>query len=222
MRATGAVLALIMPAVQAQDAAPQTTPEGMELVNQTASRVVYAMPGATLDPYTRIMLIDCYVAFEKDWQRDFNRDVRELDRRIGSRDMERITTALADEFRSVFSDELTQAGHAVVDEPGEDVLVIRPAIVNLDVTAPDVADDPFSRTVIQSAGEMTLFLELYDSTTNAIIARVIDAQASDRGGVAFEANRVNNRAEADRIIRAWARELEGHLGDVRQTTSRVE
>jgi hypothetical protein len=35
-------------------------------------------------------------------------------------------------------------------------------------------------TVIRSAGSMTLYLELWDSMTNTILARVMDAQ-TDQG-----------------------------------------
>ena len=63
---------------------------------------------------------------------------------------------------------------------------------------------------------MTLYLEFYDSVTSAIIAKVMDAEA-DRaaGGFAMRANSVTNTAAADRILRSWARELAGHLGEVK-------
>lgn len=201
----------------ATDELPQTTPEGMELLKQTRSRVTYAMPGATLQQYKRVALLDCYVAFAKDWERDYNRDVS-MARRISAADMERIKASLADEFGKVFTRELTEAGHEIVDHTGEDVLVVRPAIINLDVTAPDVGAAGWSRVVVRSAGQMTLYMELFDSTTGAIIARIIDAEASDRG-IATEANRVTNKAEADRVLKNWAQELAGHLGAVQEETS---
>jgi len=200
----------------AADDPPQTTPEGMELLTQTKTRLVYAMPGATLDAYTKVALLDCYVAFKKKWERDYNRSAA-FELRIDADEMERIKSVLAEEFRKVFTKELTDAGHEVVDHTGEDVLVIRPAIVNLDVTAPDVDTPAMSHVVVQSAGSMTLFMELYDSVTSSIIARVMDAQASDYG-FAREASRVTNKAEADRIIERWASELATHLGDTRDET----
>jgi hypothetical protein len=44
----------------------------------------------------------------------------------------------------------------------------------------------------------------------------MDAEA-DRGagGFAMSANSVTNTAAADRILRSWARELVGHLGEVK-------
>ena len=225
LRTCTALLALLLFAASAgpalaNDDVPQTTPEGMELLKQTRSRVAWAMPGATLDQYSRVALLDCYVAFAKDWEKEYNREVS-LGRRIQPDDMEKIKARLAEEFKKVFTEELTKAGHEMVDHTGDDVLVVRPAIINLDVTAPDVGSAGWSRVVVRSAGQMTLYMELFDSTTGAIIARVIDAQASERG-LGMEANRVTNKAEADRILRKWAQELAEHLGAVREETTAAD
>jgi Protein of unknown function (DUF3313) len=206
-----------VPAVADEDL-PQTTPEGLELLSGTKVRAAYAKPGATLEPYTKVALVDCYVAFHKDWQRDYNQDAS-MERRIDADDMEKIKAALAEEFKKVFTEELEEGGYEVVDHTGYDVLIVRPALYNLEVTAPDVQSASRSRSYVTSAGSMTLYMELYDSVTGDIIAKVIDPQASDRG-IGFEANRVTNRAEADRILRKWATLLISHLGTVEQATGK--
>jgi hypothetical protein len=61
---------------------------------------------------------------------------------------------------------------------------------------------------------MTLYLELWDGTTNTILARVADAQG-DSGMYGWRTNSVTNRAAADRILRIWARELHKKLDLVR-------
>lgn len=213
----GSLLAIAAPGLLVAADPPQTTPEGMELIKRTDSRIVYAMPGATLEPYSKILLLDCFVAFRKDWMRDYNRDAS-FSLRVNDRDMERIKTGLAEEFKKVFEEVLVEAGHEIVDETGPDVLIIRPAIINLEVTAPDIQSASRTHTVVRSAGEMTLFVELYDSMTSAIIARILDAQEGDRNGIAMEANRITNTSEARRIMRDWATELEGHLGEARAAT----
>ena len=202
----------------AADELPATTPDGLELMSGTKVRAVYAKPGATLEPYTKVALLDCQVAFRKNWERDYNRDAS-FDRRVHADDMERIKSALAEEFKKVFTDELTKGGYEIVDYTGDDVLIVRPALVNLDVTAPDVMSASRSRVYVTSAGSMTLYMELYDSVTGDIIARVLDPEAADRGGFAMEANRVTNRAEADRILRKWAGLLRSHLGTVQEATT---
>ena len=107
--------------------------------------------------------------------------------------------------------------HEVVDHVGPEVLVLRPAIVNLNVTSPDMSMSSASpsRSYNANAGEMTLYLEVYDSVTSTILAKVMDSQA-DRapGGFAMMSSRVTNTAAANRILRGWASELAGHLGEV--------
>jgi hypothetical protein len=212
------IVALATETAVAADAPPQTTPEGMELIKQTRSRLVYAMPGATLQQYTRVALFDCQVAFAKNWERDYNRKVSPPGRRIRAEDMEKIKSRLAEEFSKVFTEELTDAGYEIVDHAGDDVLVVRPAIINLEVTAPDLGPTGWNHVVVRSAGRMTLHMELFDSTTGAIIARVMDLQESNRG-IPMDANRATNRAEADKILRGWARELAEQLGAAREDTS---
>jgi hypothetical protein len=69
-------------------------------------------------------------------------------------------------------------------------------------------------TVVRSAGQMTLYLELWDPTTKTVLARVMDAQEHDEA-FAQPANRVTNQAAAEEILRRWAGELRKHLDAVR-------
>ena len=194
---------------------PETSPEGMVLMKDSKLKVVYVMPGATLDPYTKVILLDCYVAFRKDWQKDKNREAISLSGQVKTSDMEKIKKKVADGFREVFTEELqAKGGYEIVDQPGEDVLIVRPAIMNLDITAPDIQSAAMTRGVVASAGQMTLFMELYDSSTGDIIARVVDPRAADRGGFAMMASSVTNKAEATRIMRVWADTLRSHLGEL--------
>lgn len=201
------------PGALAGDKPPEVTEDGLQLQKDTKTRVVYLRPGATFSQYKRVAILDCYVEFEKDWQRHFNQDQLGTQRRVSDKDMERITAAIAEEFKTVFTEELqNKGGYQVVGVAAPDVLVLRPALYNLVVTAPDLMTASRTRTIVESAGQMTLFLELWDSSTNTVLARVIDAKA-DRsgGGMAQMANRVTNKAAADRILRSWAEELREHL-----------
>ena len=118
-------------------------------------------------------------------------------------------------YHKIFTKVLTEGGHEVVTEKGDDVLLLRPAIINLDVTSPDVLSAGFTRTYVASAGQMTLYMEMYDSATSTLIARVIDPEAGDSGGIAMEANRVSNKLEADQILRRWAKLLNDHLAGMK-------
>jgi hypothetical protein len=200
----------------AADDFPDTTTEGLKRIDSKKADVVYWQDGATLEGYQRIGLLDCYVAFRKDWERDQNRNRQSLGNRVSDEDMERIKKDLAAEFRKVFTKELTEkGGYEMTATGGADVLILRPAIINLDVLAPDLDNLGRVENFVSSAGAMTLYLELYDGATGALIARIID-ERDDNRGFAQRANSVTNKAAADRILRTWADALRGALDDAHE------
>lgn len=207
------LMAVALPAV-AKDKLPEVSSDGLNLVPKTKVYAAYTKPGATFDQFTKVKILDCYVEFVKNWQKDYNLNEVGLSGRVSDKDAEKIKQRLAEEFNNVFVKELNKKGHEVVEEVGPDVLLLRPALINVDVAAPDTMSASMSRTFVRSAGSMTLYLELYDSSTSTLLARVIDPQA-DRGGIAQAANRMTNRVAADRILREWADLLATHLGDVK-------
>jgi hypothetical protein len=213
--ALGAVA--LTPAAAASKSLPETSPEGLTLVPKTKVSAVYLREGATFGGYDKVMIIDCYVAFRKNWQRDHNRDSAV---RVSDADVTRIKTELADEFRKVFTAQLTAKGESVVSTPGSGVLLLRPAIINLDITAPDVPVAGRSRTFTASAGQATLFLELYDSVTGELLARAIDVKsANSMGGFISVTNGATNRAEAQRMLKRWADLLGTFLQNARTDAS---
>jgi hypothetical protein len=199
-----AVLLILPQRLPAEDA-PQTSKDGLELKTQTKQRVVYVRPGATFSQYNRVAVLDVYVEFSKDWLRDYNRSAT-LSRRISDSDLERAKTDLSAQFKKIFTEELMRGGYEVVDTAGPDVLVLRPALVNIAVNAPDLMTPGRTATYAYSAGQMTLYLELWDSDKNMILARVVDARA-DQNVYGQRMTSVDNRAAADRILKGWADEL---------------
>jgi RNase H-fold protein (predicted Holliday junction resolvase) len=203
-----------VPTVNAKDAPPQETSDGLQLVKSTKSRLVYVKPGATFSQYDRVAILECQVEFEKDWQRDYNSSHVGLEGRVTDSDVERMKTDLAAEFKKVFVDELqNKGGYQVVDVAAADVLILRPALLNVEVNAPDLMTASIGSTIVRSAGQMTLYLELWDPSTKTLLARVEDAQADDQN-LAQRADRVTNKVAADRILREWAEELRARLDTV--------
>ena len=205
--------------VWAKDKLPEVSSDGLHLVKHAKVEVAYAKPDATLDKYSKVKILDCFVQFKKNWEREYNLNEVGLEGRVTDKDADAIKTHLAAEFNKVFTKVLTKGGHEVVDKTGPDVLLLRPAIINLDVTAPDIMTPGFTQTYVASAGQMTLYMEMYDSATSTLLARVIDPQAGDAGGIAMVSNRVTNMAEADQIFHHWAKLLNGHLADMKKSTA---
>ena len=213
--AAGGMLMLAFAASSAlagENKPPEVTHDGLHLVPDTKVAVVYAKPGADLSGYKRVMILDAYVAFKKNWARDQNRSSIYT---ITTRDIERIKQETAMLFREVFVEELdTEGGYPVVDSPDTDVLLLRPAIIDLDVTAPDLDRAGRSYNFASSAGAATLYLELYDSVSSEILARVIDRKAASSGPVMRWSNKLTNRVEAKRILAGWAGLLRDRLDEL--------
>lgn len=195
---------------------PAVNDEGMELVKNSELATVYADPGADLSIYNRVMLLDATVAFKKNWKRDQNRGNA---LKVKDSDMEKIQAEVADVFREVFTKELVDGGYAMADAPGEDVLLVKPAIVDLDVSAPDIRSSSVTRSFSESAGEMTLNLELFDSVTNDKIAKATDRKEDRWRGRMEWRTSVSNRADARRMMTDWAKALRSALDEARASTS---
>jgi hypothetical protein len=202
--------------IQAGDDLPEVTEEGLHKLKDTGLGLVYAVPDADLSVYGRVKLLEPSVAFKKNWQRDQNRGPSV---KVRTSDMESIKSGVAELFMEVFTEELVEGGYELTDEAGGDVLLVRPAIVNLDITVPDVSSPGRSYQFSESAGEMTLYLELYDSETSAIIAKAMDRKRDRERGYMQWQTQVTNTQAAKRIMKSWASTLREALDEAHAATS---
>lgn len=180
----------------------QTTEDGLERVPHQRLDALYQRAGTSLAQYRKVAVQECSVAFRKNWLRDQNRD-RPLTLRVNSRDMERIGARLATACRDIFAKALADAGLEVVIGAGADVLVLQPAIVDLDLYAPDVDSPGLVRIWAESTGEMTLNLDL--RAGEATVARIIDHQHTRRDSSMQQRSRVSNDFDLQSVLRQWAR-----------------
>lgn len=194
-------------------AAPKTDLEkamsydGLEKISVKGIDLAYARPGASLAGYNRVLLEPIDVAFHKNW----NPTRSGSNIKLGSRERENIRTGVAKIVYDEFVKELqTKSSYQVVNEPGPDVLRVKAKIVNLYVNAPD-ARASRSRTYTVSAGEMTIFAELYDSETGELLARVVDRRQARDTTTMTLTDSVVNAEEARTIASNWARILRNAL-----------
>jgi len=192
---------------------PQETHDGLTLVPDSKVAAAYIDADADFSVYDKIMILDCSVAFKKNWQRDQRRSGLHIN--ISSSDMEKIKADVAGLFREVFTEKLGKdGGYEIVEAAGDDVLLVRPAIIDLDITAPDTGRAVRSRTYTSSAGSATIYIELYDSVTGDILARAVDRKnARSVGGHLSYTDRLTNRADARRMLGQWAVLLRDRLDE---------
>jgi len=179
--------------------------DGLQKVKVKDVDAAYTRPGASLKGYTKVMLDPVEVQFSKSW--DPNKTGSMF--KVSASEREEIRKGVGDIVREEFARQLqAKDGYQVVTAPGPDVLRAKASIVNLYVNAPDTGGGSGrSRTYTASAGEMTLYLELYDSESGQILARIVDRRESRSVAPMMIANRVTNTGEAHDIAATWARIL---------------
>jgi hypothetical protein len=196
-----------------QDTPPEVTVDGLHLVHGTQMALVYAKPDVDLSQYDRIYLVKPWVSFRKNWLNSQNSIPNQT---VTAADMERIKSDLADLFTEVFRQELqNDGGYVLVDGAADDVLVVRPAIYDLDVFAPDTPGTAGTRSAIASVGTMSLYMELIDSVTGDVLVKAYDSKY-DRTRTRIQAqNKVRNEAAAREMLGEWAHLLRLALDEAR-------
>ena len=214
----GAILGclLLSPSVLAKDDFPDVTAEGLLRIHGSELSLVYAAEGVDLGVYHKVWLVDASVSFKKNWQREQNQTYAN---KVRASDMERIKSDLASLFTEVFTEKLTEAGHELVTGSADDVLVVKPAIVNLVVNAPDTRSVGQSYQFVESAGEMSLYMELFDSVTGDILVKALDRQIDPRGSQFQWQTKTSNRIAAKKALSTWAERLANALGTAQRLTS---
>lgn len=203
--------------VIANEEASLASLDGLQLVEKDSRGEIYANPDVDWSVYTEIQLLDATVAFRRNWKRDQNR----YDPfKVKTADVERIKQQLSEQFREVFSVQLTKdGGYTLAEAAGPSVLTIEPAIVDLDIAAPDTMQAYNSKAFTDSSGRMTLKLELYDSVTGELLATASDRRQSPYRGYMQWTTSVSNRADAQRMLQQWAEGLRKRLDEARAAHS---
>jgi hypothetical protein len=207
------VLGLCLGAATPGMAKPASEPwDGLVEVHAPRMDAGFMLPGADFRPYTKVMLDRPEAAFRKNWLRDVNSS-RRGSRRVTDKDALKILEAVQSNTSDIFTDTFNKSGYRVVTAPAPDVLRIRTGVINLYVNAPDTMSAGRSRTYTAEAGEATLFLEVRDSQTNALLARVLDRRSTrSTPGIA---NSVTNLADYRTLAAQWAKISVKGLNDLK-------
>ena len=110
---------------------------------------------------------------------------------------------------------MTKKDFTIVDQPGEGVLLVKPAIIDLDIFVPDpdYTAGMWSKTYSNGSGRATMFLELFDSSSNQLLVRVMDTKDNENDGTTWrmQRNRASNMADARGAFSAWGTDLANGL-----------
>lgn len=178
--------------------------DGLVEVKPKRLDAAYLLPGADFRPYIKVMIDPVEVAFQKDWMKRYNETAATLSRRLTQEDAERIASEARKVFDEAFAETLEDKGLQVVTSPGPDVLRLRPGVINLYITAPNTMSSGRSRTYTMEAGQATLFIELLDSTTGALLGRALDQRETRNTGRLSVSNSVTNLSDFKALFKQWA------------------
>ena len=188
---TRVLLLMLLCSVAGAQVLSDVTEDGLVRVPSSRKAGVYRLPDATFAQYRRVMLAPASVAFRKNWDRG---SMDRLDTGLKPSERQRIADDMALAFHEELVAELVERGGFVLAEsPAPDVLLIAPAITELDINAPDAGSTPGTRSYVRTAGSMTLTVELRDAASGVTVGRVIDYEQARE---TRELQLVNNMTEA--------------------------
>lgn len=204
------LFSILVPTALADQNTDNETYDGLVPVPDARVQAAWIDPQADFSVFKRVVVFEPKVAFRANWLRDQNRNSRM--RRVRERDMERIKSDVAELFQDVFVERLEAGGYEVVTVIGDDVLVLRPSIIDLDVNVPNTSPTAPTQSISATAGSATLFVELFDSVSGDIIGRAVDRRTIGQAqGVFTLRGGAANRQEARQMFTRWADKLREFL-----------
>lgn len=212
----GCVLAGALSGCATSRAAEETTADGLVRVPSRAAGGVYRAPGAPFMQYKRFIVEPLTVDFVKSWFKNHPD--------VSPKEVRRMRDEAAKMFLDEFIDVLVEeAGYTMADAPGADVLLLAPALTELDVPAPEV-DTVDTRSMSPRRPSMTLTGELRDAATGTLVGRVIVIEPGERYGMneLRPANRVTNAHELKLVFGRWVRMLRESLDVAKNERPREE
>ncbi len=207
---TVAVLLAPIGAFAKKQELPEMSEDGLHKVAKPKNAdVAYIRPGVDFGTYNTIKVLEPYIAFNKNWK-DNQNSSRPMNK-ISDRDMEKMIARGKELFDKEFKKVLEKKGYPVVDEIGSDTLIVRPAIINLDIYAPDPdnTNGMWNKVYTDGAGQATLYVELFDGPSSQILAKAYDHKDGSMSGASWRMPRTrsSNINDARNAMNDWANAL---------------
>jgi hypothetical protein len=193
----------------------EVTADGLERLRRTGFRNAWVKPDATFSEYTQITLAEPTVSYRRT-----PRATRAGRSGPGNFALTEPQMALFKKLLvEAFASEFQRSQHFTLSsEPGPDVLRVEPAVIDLTVRVPTQGRAGRETILVTSTAEMTLLMELRDSESGEILARIADRQEARQAGRGFNdlywSNTVSDVDAVRRTFRRWARILRERLDAV--------
>jgi hypothetical protein len=189
----------------------ETSFDGLARVENSIYDQAWVRPGVDLQAYTKLMLQEAGISYRATRAAHTVAATGGREFPLSDRQKERLREIV----RTAFAEELAKSQRfEIAREPGPDVLLLRGSLLDVVSFVPP-EEAGAGKVYLRAVGEATLVLELRDSTTDAILARIIDRRAAERlGGPLVESNPITNAFEVESAARRWARRFRERLDAV--------
>ncbi len=200
----------------ALDSRGEITADGLYPVKRSSFHDAWVKPGADVSSYDKIWLELASVSYKRHPDARRHRGTRS-NFALSDRQMDDFRRYFLEEFeRELAKDEL----FGLTEAAGPTVLRIQAHIIDLIVKVPTEQSARREFIFTSSTAKMTLILELYDSISGEILARVADRREARQPGRdasdLYYSSSVTNVDALRRTFRRWARILRRRLDEVAQ------
>ncbi len=214
------VLPLVCGAQSAEDidADTTTTYDGLVQVKRTGYRNVWVRPDADISIYSKIMPGPPQYHY-RDVPEGTRRSARSSASEFPIQENSRVR--LEEAMAEIFREEISGSEYfTLVDEPGRDTVFIWGGLHDIVSYVPPGYVGR-SRIYLSRVGQATLVLQIEDSMSREVLARVVDRRAAE-SVFARESSPVTNAAEVRRLARTWARILRNGLDKWHESSAEGE
>jgi hypothetical protein len=143
---------------------------------------VTVVPGVDFRGYSKVLLQPSSVSFTIDWLKDMNANRIALLRGTTAGDADEIARDAAKGLDASLSRAFRQGAFELATAPGPGTVTVVPRVTNLYVNAPSSINTHPGQTYTTNAGHGTYAIDVHDSTTGRLVARMTDdRRIGDRG-----------------------------------------
>lgn len=193
----------------------EVTADGLYRVDNSLMALAYVKPDMNLQGYTKFMLDPVSVAYQKD-PHGRRRSMG------GGQENFALSPSQMNNLKTWFQEEVVEAltedgGYELVDAPAPDVLRIATALLDLVVKVPTQQTAAPTRAVTRSTAEVTLMVELRDSESGEILARVADRRDPTGSSMNENFSYVSPsyvQADMRELFKFWAGIMRARLDEV--------
>ena len=193
----------------------ETTFDGLVRIDNSRFANAWIDPDIDLTQYSKIMPGGAEFQFRNVQKMSATQARRSNEIEFWISDSQR--QRLIEVVSGVFEEELQRSEHfTIVDEPGQDTLIIVGAIHDIVSRVPP-AHIGRGEIWLSSLGEGTLVIELADSLSGEVIYRAVDRRAAENvGSQMIRANSASTWGEVRRWARRWATRLREGLDSIHE------